>query len=30
MVVLTLVVLREVENRFLDPASMDDGNSRDG
>ena len=25
MVVLTLVVLREVENRFLDPASSDDG-----
>jgi putative Mg2+ transporter-C (MgtC) family protein len=25
MVVLTLVVLREVENRFLDPASTDDG-----
>jgi hypothetical protein len=31
MVVLTLVVLREVENRFLDPGSTDDArNGRDG
>ena len=28
MVVLTLVVLREVENRFLDPESTDDGAGR--